>query len=161
MSTKCSKHVENWNKRKRNKKKELCVKLVIYQNYTEMHGQQNITCHCPFTFPTCINKDEGHTLRTVGKWLAIPEYPVLVTCLARLTSLGDLKTQVLWTENIGVFSELRSAQSNNVSTLKNSQVRGLRLNFCVFCVTNSWTFLLFLMQVKGYFECLLSVTLLT
>jgi len=24
------------------KKKELCVKLVIYKNYTEMHGQQNI-----------------------------------------------------------------------------------------------------------------------
>jgi hypothetical protein len=23
-------------------KKELCVKLVIYKNYTEMHGQQNI-----------------------------------------------------------------------------------------------------------------------
>jgi hypothetical protein len=35
----CSKHVENWNKRI---EKELCVKLVIYKNYTEMHGQQNI-----------------------------------------------------------------------------------------------------------------------
>jgi hypothetical protein len=23
--------------------KELCVRLVIYKNYTEMHGQQNIT----------------------------------------------------------------------------------------------------------------------
>jgi len=23
-------------------KKELCVKLVIYKNYTEMHGQQNL-----------------------------------------------------------------------------------------------------------------------
>jgi hypothetical protein len=23
-------------------KKELCVRLVIYKNYTEMHGQQNI-----------------------------------------------------------------------------------------------------------------------
>jgi hypothetical protein len=23
-------------------KKELCVKLVIYKNYTAMHGQQNI-----------------------------------------------------------------------------------------------------------------------
>jgi len=23
-------------------KKELCVKLVIYKNYTEIHGQQNI-----------------------------------------------------------------------------------------------------------------------
>jgi len=23
-------------------KKELCVKLVIYKDYTEMHGQQNI-----------------------------------------------------------------------------------------------------------------------
>jgi hypothetical protein len=35
----CSKHVENWNKYI---KKELCFKLVIYRNYTEMHGQQNI-----------------------------------------------------------------------------------------------------------------------
>jgi hypothetical protein len=34
--------VEDW---KKNKKKELCIKLVIYQNYTEMHGQQNIK-HC-------------------------------------------------------------------------------------------------------------------
>jgi len=24
------------------KEKELCIKLVIYKNYTEMHGQQNI-----------------------------------------------------------------------------------------------------------------------
>jgi len=23
-------------------KKELCIKLVIYKNYTEMHGQQNM-----------------------------------------------------------------------------------------------------------------------
>jgi hypothetical protein len=23
-------------------KKELCVKLIIYQNYTELHGQQNV-----------------------------------------------------------------------------------------------------------------------
>jgi hypothetical protein len=32
----CSKHVEDWNKHIR--KKELCFKLVIQQNYTEMHG---------------------------------------------------------------------------------------------------------------------------
>jgi hypothetical protein len=38
MSTCCSKHVEAWNKYI---KKE-CVKLVINQNYVEMHGQQNI-----------------------------------------------------------------------------------------------------------------------
>jgi hypothetical protein len=39
----CSKRVEDWYKHIR--KKELCVKLVIYQNYTEMHGKQNIkTC---------------------------------------------------------------------------------------------------------------------
>jgi hypothetical protein len=25
-----------------NRKKELCIKLVIYKNYTKMHGQQNI-----------------------------------------------------------------------------------------------------------------------
>jgi hypothetical protein len=35
----CSKHVENWNK---HIEKEVCVKLVIYKKYTEMHGQQNI-----------------------------------------------------------------------------------------------------------------------
>jgi hypothetical protein len=35
----CSKHVENWNKPI---EKELCVKLVIYKNYTKIHGQQNI-----------------------------------------------------------------------------------------------------------------------
>jgi len=51
----------------------------------------------------CINKDEGRTLRAVGMWLAIPEYSILITCLAKLTSLGDLKTQVLRIENIGVF----------------------------------------------------------
>jgi hypothetical protein len=38
MSTCCSKHVEAWNKYI---EKE-CVKLVIKQNYIEMHGQQNI-----------------------------------------------------------------------------------------------------------------------
>jgi len=37
----CSKHVEIWNKHIR--KKELCVKVVIYKNHTEMHGQQNHT----------------------------------------------------------------------------------------------------------------------
>jgi len=70
-------------------------------------------------------------------WLVIHEYSILVTCLAERTSLGDLKTEVLRTENIGVFSELGSAQSNNVSTLSNSQVRVFRLTFRVFCVTNS------------------------
>jgi hypothetical protein len=34
-----SKHVENLNK---HIEKELCVKFVIYKNYTEMHGRQNI-----------------------------------------------------------------------------------------------------------------------
>jgi len=28
--------------------KELCVKLVIYKDYTEMHGQQNIKYDCHF-----------------------------------------------------------------------------------------------------------------
>jgi hypothetical protein len=36
----CPKHVENRNKR--TIKKELWVKLVIYKDYTEMQGQQNI-----------------------------------------------------------------------------------------------------------------------
>jgi hypothetical protein len=35
----CLKHVENWNK---HTEKELCIKLVIYKNYTQMHSQQNI-----------------------------------------------------------------------------------------------------------------------
>ena len=38
MSTCCSKHVEAWNK---HIEKE-CIKLVINQNYFEMHSQQNI-----------------------------------------------------------------------------------------------------------------------
>jgi hypothetical protein len=83
-----------------------------------------------------INKIEGHTLFTVRVWLMIPEYSIIVTCSATMMSL-DLKTQVLRTENIGVFSELGSAQSNNFSTLKNSQVSGLRLTFCFSCVTKS------------------------
>jgi len=29
-------------------KKELCVKLVIYKDYTEMHGKQNIKLTCRF-----------------------------------------------------------------------------------------------------------------
>ena len=40
MSTYCSKHVEAFNKLIINK--ILCIKLVNYQDYTEMHGQQNI-----------------------------------------------------------------------------------------------------------------------
>jgi hypothetical protein len=50
----CSKHVEDWNKHIR--KKELCVRLVIYQNYTEMqHGQQNIKFVLLFEqHPFCI-----------------------------------------------------------------------------------------------------------
>jgi hypothetical protein len=57
----------------------------------------------PFTFAMCINKDEGHTLRTVGMWFAIPENSIHITCLAELTSLEDLKAQVLRIENIGIF----------------------------------------------------------
>jgi hypothetical protein len=38
MSTCCSKHVQAWNKYIQ----KVCVKLVINQNYVEMHGQQNI-----------------------------------------------------------------------------------------------------------------------
>ena len=38
MRTYCSKYVEAWNK---HIEKE-CIKLVIIQNYFEMHGQQNI-----------------------------------------------------------------------------------------------------------------------
>jgi hypothetical protein len=38
MSTRCSKHVEAWNKYI----KRECVKLVINQNYVKMHGQKNI-----------------------------------------------------------------------------------------------------------------------
>ena len=36
----CSKHVENWNEHIQ--KKKLCIKLVIYKDYTRTHGQQNI-----------------------------------------------------------------------------------------------------------------------
>ena len=39
MAHGCSKHVEYQNKHIR---KELCVRLVIYKNYTETHGQQNL-----------------------------------------------------------------------------------------------------------------------
>ena len=40
----CPKHVKNRNK---HKWKELYVKLVIYKDYTEMHGQHNIKfCSC-------------------------------------------------------------------------------------------------------------------
>jgi len=41
--------------------KELCVKLVIYKNYTEMHGQQNIKndlrvllTHCGRVTQICV-----------------------------------------------------------------------------------------------------------
>jgi len=40
MMIECSKHVEIWSKHIR--KKKLCDKFVIYENYTEMHGQQNM-----------------------------------------------------------------------------------------------------------------------
>jgi hypothetical protein len=51
MSTRCSKHVEAWNKYI---KKE-CVKLVINQNYLKMHGQQNIKKKNNYHFlPHCI-----------------------------------------------------------------------------------------------------------
>jgi len=29
--------------------KELCVKLVIYKDYTEMHGQQNTKCNTNYS----------------------------------------------------------------------------------------------------------------
>jgi hypothetical protein len=49
----CSKHVENWNK---HIEKELCVRLVIYKNYTEMHSQQNvkniIICYKNYILPS-------------------------------------------------------------------------------------------------------------
>ena len=34
-------------------KKELCVKLVIYEDYTEMHGQQNN--YKRFLIPNALN----------------------------------------------------------------------------------------------------------
>jgi len=36
----CSKHVENWDKQIQ--EEELCDKFVIYMDYDNMHGQQNI-----------------------------------------------------------------------------------------------------------------------
>jgi hypothetical protein len=56
----CSKHVENWNK---HIEKELCVKMVIYKNYTEMHGQQNVT------------------LKTVGKVIWSPQRWFSTVCI--------------------------------------------------------------------------------
>jgi len=39
-------------------KKEMCVKLVIYKNYTEMHGQQNIkkVNNCPQVITNFMQK---------------------------------------------------------------------------------------------------------
>jgi len=54
----CSKHVENRNKYIR--KIELCVKLVIYKNWTEMHGQQNIK---KTKYVRCLNT------KWSGRWL--------------------------------------------------------------------------------------------
>ena len=58
----CSKHVEYW-KKINIYGKVLCVRLVIYKNYTEMHGQQNIkyyrTLH--FSYIPCI-----YVLRTTS-----------------------------------------------------------------------------------------------
>jgi hypothetical protein len=42
----CPKHVENRNK---HTWKDLCVKLVIYKDYTEIHGQQNTKTHVYLT----------------------------------------------------------------------------------------------------------------
>jgi hypothetical protein len=44
MSTRCSKHVQAWNKYIG----KVCIKLVINQNYIEMHGQQNIIFFASF-----------------------------------------------------------------------------------------------------------------
>jgi len=50
--------------------KELCVNLVIYKDYTEMHGQQNIkNCECDtvnfvisFDRPTFVSLHSGHAV---------------------------------------------------------------------------------------------------
>jgi hypothetical protein len=53
------------------KKKELCVKLVIYKDNTEMHGQQNIKSHfksqkmlhmCMFYWPFNIHLHYLHKI---------------------------------------------------------------------------------------------------
>ena len=64
----CSKHVENWNKHIR--KKELCVKLVIYKEYTEMHGQQNIKCSHLFGFSCSTIVSPNLIVEFVSGWSA-------------------------------------------------------------------------------------------
>ena len=47
--------------------KELCIKLVIYEDYTEMHGQQNIK------FVTIMYAEKG--IYTVYIEFSMPGYP--------------------------------------------------------------------------------------
>jgi len=56
----CSKPVENRNKYIW---KELCVKLVIYWNYTEMHGHQNIKYHSSVCSSLCEKCHFPYNLR--------------------------------------------------------------------------------------------------
>ena len=63
-TTQCSKHVEAHNK-SYYKIKNLCIKLVNYQDYTEMHGQQNIKIYqhvSAVTYSHLVLPDDGYRL---------------------------------------------------------------------------------------------------
>jgi len=63
--------VGNLNKHIR--KKELCVKLVIYKNYTEMHGQQNMSYDIAY-------RAMGFSL-PVNSLCTVLDYLALFTCI--------------------------------------------------------------------------------
>ena len=51
-------------------KKELCVKLVIYKDYTEMHGQQNIKYWTNNSIENYITQRDGsyQNYRILNPW---------------------------------------------------------------------------------------------
>jgi hypothetical protein len=81
MSTRCSKHVEAWNKYI---KKEW-VKLVINQNYVKLHGQQNIKLRnerCPWQRGKCPSSIDclcRRNLKSLPNYRTLPQHLSLCT----------------------------------------------------------------------------------
>jgi len=83
--------------------KELCVKLVIYKDYTEMHGQQNIKKSAQ-----CWRQSVMHKI----VWFVGPHIVLIlwlinnflwIKSVVFLTLLGTQGSKILYTQNVTVW----------------------------------------------------------
>ena len=117
MSTCCLKHVEAWN---RHIEKE-CIKLVIIQNYVEMHGQQNIKKHS-FEFPSSRSRKSQHVVMQFFSSQARA-----IECLSKCSELTQMKS-----------SHVRNITDSDSSVFRDNLFHSSHIFICFACWWSSW-----------------------